>query len=473
MPIHTVPTHIAPTHIAPARIAIIGRPNVGKSTLFNRLTGKRLALVDDVPGVTRDRRQGAAQLGDLEFAAIDTAGLSGLSGGDMARAMQAQTARAIKDCDIVLFVIDARAGITPTDHEIARDLEKTGLPVCLVANKAEGTKGRDGALEGYELGLGDPVPVSAEHGEGLGLLHDVLSQMGARGAAGPDQIPPQEAARGPLHDLSIVIAGRPNTGKSTLVNFIAGEERMITGDNAGTTREAIAIKVPHKGRILRIVDTAGMRRRTRITQRIEKLSVSDTARAIGFAHVAVILLDARTPFHHQDMRIIDYAVREGRAVVIACNKWDLVEAPQILRRQLDEFGAKHLSHIAGVPILPVCARSGEGVTALIDATFDVSQYWSRRVATAKLNEWLADALTRHPPPMVNGRRIRLRYATQAHTRPPHFVMFCSRPEQLPVSYRRYLLASLRERFALSACPVRLSLRRTANPFAGHRRRRLS
>jgi GTPase len=449
-------------------VAIVGRPNVGKSTLFNRLVGRRLALVDDLPGVTRDRREGDAKLGDLAFTAIDTAGLEDAERDSLSARMQGQTAAAVMQADAVLFVIDARAGVVPADRAFADVVRKSGKPAILVANKSEGRAGADGGFEAYTLGLGDPVAVSAEHGEGLADLYDALRAALPEATAEPAD--DDDAVASDEHPIRIAIVGRPNTGKSTLINRLLGEDRMLTGPEAGITRDAIAVELEWRGRKMRIHDTAGMRRRSRIDEKLEKLSVADTLNAIRFAEVVIVLVDAQTPFEEQDIRIADLVEREGRASVIAINKWDAIEvesgALSRLRGSIDRL----LPQIKGVPIAVLSAKTGDGLDKLMEAVMKAYAVWNRRVPTAALNRFLGDAISNTPPPAVSGRRFRLDYITQPKARPPTFVLFCTRAEAMPETYRRYLINGLRENFALPGTPIRLTLRAKANPYA-HKKRR--
>ena len=452
-------------------IAIVGRPNVGKSTLFNRLVGARRALVDDQPGVTRDRREGEGRLGDLSFRVIDTAGLESAAPESLAGKMQAQTATAVAQADAILFLVDARAGATPTDRTFADLVRKSGKPAILVANKSEGRAGEAGALESYALGLGDPVAISAEHGEGLADLYDALRaalpEATAEADEADDEAAPAEAAERPIR---IAVVGRPNTGKSTLINRLLGEERLVTGPEAGITRDAIAVDLDWRGRRVRVHDTAGLRRRSRVEEKLEKLSIADTLNAIRFAEVVIVLIDAQTPFEEQDVRIADLVEREGRAVVIGFNKVDLVERESGTRQRLRELVDRVLPQIKGAPVVAISARSGEGLDHLMKSVIDAHAVWNRRVPTAALNRFLAQASEAHPPPAIRGRRIRLDYMTQPKSRPPTFVLFSSRAAALPETYRRYLINGLREAFALPGTPIRLTLRGKANPFAGRKRR---
>ena len=450
-------------------VAIVGRPNVGKSTLFNRLVGRRLALVDDRPGVTRDRREGDAQLGDLVFKVIDTAGLETAERDSLSARMQAHTAAAIAKADAVLFLIDARAGATTSDQVFADMVRKSGKHAILVANKSEGRAGEAGALEAYTLGLGDPVAISAEHGEGLAELYEALR------AALPEPIAEQkderdrQAAPGTA-PIRIAIVGRPNTGKSTLINRLLGEERLLTGPEAGITRDAIAVELNWRGRQFRVHDTAGLRRRSRINEKLEKLSVADALNAIRFAEVVIVLVDAQAPFEEQDIRIADLIEREGRAIVIAVNKWDLVTAEPGAIGRMRTAVDRLLPQIKGVGIAALSAKTGQGLERLMQAVIEAHDVWNRRVPTAALNRFLAAATSANPPPALRGRRLRLDYMTQPKSRPPTFVLFGSRTSALPDAYRRYLVNALREQFDLPGTPIRLSLRTKSNPYAGRKRR---
>jgi GTP-binding protein len=449
-------------------VAIVGRPNVGKSTLFNRLVGKRLALVDDLPGVTRDRREGRARLGDLAFNVIDTAGLAEAAPESLAGRMREQTEAAIASADAILFVVDARAGTTPTDRAFANLVRRSGKPAILIANKSEGRSAQAGVLEAYELGLGEPVAISAEHGEGLADLYAALrATLPDATAEEPEQ--PEAGARGgepaaaqrPIH---IAVVGRPNCGKSTLINRLLGEDRLLTGPEAGITRDAIAVDVTWADRRFRIHDTAGLRRRARIEEKLEKLSVADALNAVRFAEVVVLLMDAQRSFEEQDLRIADLIEREGRALVIGMNKWDLVEPQTGAIKRLREETDHWLPQIKGVPVVAVSGLTGEGLDRLMRAVVDAHDVWNRRVGTSALNRWLAEVAASHPPPAVAGRRIRLDYVTQPKTRPPSFVLFTSRAEAVPEAYRRYLVNSLRETFELPGTPIRLTLREKKNPY---------
>jgi GTP-binding protein len=451
-------------------VAIVGRPNVGKSTLFNRLVGRRLALVDDRPGVTRDRREGEGKLGDLSFTVIDTAGLEDAARESLSSRIQAQTAAAMAQADAVLFLVDARAGATPADRAFADLVRRSGKPAILVANKCEGRAGEAGAIESYALGLGEPVAISAEHGEGLADLYDTLR------AALPDATEAEEQEDGPAstageRPIKVAVVGRPNTGKSTLINRLLGEERLLTGPEAGITRDAIAVDLDWRGQQLRIYDTAGLRRRSRIEEKLEKLSVADALNAIRFADVVIVLMDSEAPFEEQDIRIADLVEREGRAVVIGLNKWDLVDPPPGALSRLREETDRMLPQIKGAPVAALSARTGAGVDRLMAAVMASHAVWNRRVPTAALNRFLARAVAAHPPPAAHGRRSRLDYITQPKARPPTFVLFSSRTQALPETYRRYLVNGLREDFALPGTPIRLMLRAKANPYANRKRRR--
>ncbi|MCA6107408.1 ribosome biogenesis GTPase Der [Bradyrhizobium cenepequi] len=455
-------------------IAIIGRPNVGKSTLFNRLIGQKLALVDDEPGVTRDRREGQARLGDLEFTIIDTAGLDEGAKGSLTARMQEQTEIAIGLADALMFVIDARVGVTPTDRAFADFARRANKPVVLIANKAEGKHGELGAMESYALGLGDPVQISAEHGEGMGELYDALSALmpeRTEDEGAEDEEPESDEDVG-QRPIRVAIIGRPNAGKSTLINHLVGEERLLTSPEAGTTRDSIAVEIKWQGRDFRLFDTAGLRRRSRIEEKLEKLSVADALRAVRFAEVVVLMMDTQNKFEEQDLRIADLVEREGRAIVLAVNKWDLVERKPNLISALRADADHWLPQVKGVPIVAVSGLTGEGVDRLMKAIEEAYATWNKRVSTAALNRWFEQAIAANPPPAVSGRRLKLNYITQNKARPPSFVLFCSRADAVPQSYLRYLTNSLRETFDLPGTPVRITLREKANPFA-HKRKRLS
>lgn len=462
-------------------LAIVGRPNVGKSTLFNRLVGKRLALVDDQPGVTRDLREGAGRLGDLRFTVIDTAGLEDASDDSLPARMRRMTERAVDAADICLFVIDARAGVLPDDEVFADILRRRSARVVLAANKAEGQAGEAGALEAYGLGLGEPLRLSAEHGEGMADLHAVLMPLvdAFAAEAAADHAPltdldvDEDGGTATLPDkpLQVAVVGRPNAGKSTLINAILGDERLLTGPEAGITRDAISVTADWDGREMRIFDTAGMRKKAKVQDKLEKLSVSDGLRAVSFAEVVVVLLDAAISFEQQDLRIADLAEREGRAVVVAVNKWDLETDRQTKLRDLKEQFDRLLPQLRGAPLVTVSAKTGRGLDRLRAAILSAHEVWNRRVPTAQLNRWLTGMLEAHPPPAPGGRRIKLRYATQVKTRPPAFVTMCSHPDKLPESYKRYLINGLREDFDMPGTPIRLTFRSQAdkNPYKNRKR----
>jgi GTPase len=454
-------------------IAIIGRPNVGKSTLFNRLVGQKLALVDDEPGVTRDRREGEARLGDLRFTIIDTAGLDEGAKGSLTARMQEQTETAIGLADALMFVVDARAGLTPNDRAFADFARRANKPVLLLANKSEGKHGEIGAMESYALGLGDPIQISAEHGEGMGDLYDALRDLMPEAEEEAEDSDDLEADEDDTQrPIRVAIVGRPNAGKSTLINHLLGEERLLTSSEAGTTRDSIAVEINWQGRGFRVFDTAGLRRRSRIEEKLEKLSVADALRAVRFAEVVVLMMDAQNRFEEQDLRIADLIEREGRAIVLAVNKWDLMERQpnqiSALRTDVDHW----LPQVKGAPIVAVSGLMGEGIDRLMSAIEDAYAVWNKRVPTAALNRWFEQAVAANPPPAVSGRRLKLNYITQSKARPPSFVLFCSRADAVPQSYLRYLVNSLREVFGLPGTPVRIALREKANPFA-HKRKRLS
>ena len=436
-------------------VAVLGRPNVGKSTLFNRLVGRRLALVDNTPGVTRDRREGEGRIADLTFRVVDTAGLEEAASGSLAGRMQQQTERALADADVALLVIDAREGITAADRHFADWLRRSGKPVVLLANKAEGRAGLPAIGDAYRLGLGDPVPVSAEHGEGLGELYERLEPFSRQG---------KPAASGPKRPLQLAIVGRPNVGKSTLVNRMVGEERMLTGPEAGITRDAIAVDWIWQDQPLRLLDTAGMRRKPRVEGKLEQLSVGDALRSIRFAETVILVIDALQPLERQDLTIARLVENEGRAVVLALNKWDVVDEPAALLKWLRERVAISLPQLQGVAVVSVSGLTGFGLDALMEAVSTAGEVWNRRVATADLNRWLEAVQQRHPPPLVAGGRLRLRYVTQVNIRPPTFALFASKPGELPDSYRRYLVNALRREFDLPGTPIRMMLRKGKNPY---------
>ena len=461
-------------------VAIVGRPNVGKSTLFNRLVGKKLALVDDTPGVTRDRRPGDARLMGLTFTIIDTAGLEKAEAESLQGRMRAQTEAAIDEADISLFVVDAKFGLTPVDKELAEMLRRRGKPVVLVANKSE-AKGSDGGFyDAYTLGLGEPVPISAEHGQGMLDLRDAIVE-----AVGEDRAyPPKEDIAEtnvnlphemeededyePEYDdtkpLRVAIIGRPNAGKSTLINRFLGEDRLLTGPEAGITRDSISVEWDWNGRTIKMFDTAGMRRKARVTEKLEKLSVADSLRSIRFAETVVIVFDATIPFEKQDLQLVDLVVREGRAAVLAFNKWDLIDEPQALLADLREKTERLLPQARGIRAVPISGQTGRGLDKLMQSIIDTDMTWNRRISTAKLNRWLDSITTQHPPPAVSGRRLKLKYMTQVKARPPAFMISCTRADALPESYTRYLVNSLRTDFNMPGVPIRIMYREKDNPY---------
>ena len=445
----------------PFTVAIVGRPNVGKSTLFNRLVGRRQALVHPSPGVTRDRREGEARLLGHSCKVIDTAGLEDERGETLAGRMQVQTGRAIGEADVLLMLIDARSGITPLDSYFADELRRVEKPVVLAANKCEGGAGAAGLIEAYGLGLGEPVPISAEHGEGLSALYDALVEH----VEAADESEAEEAQiEGGALNLAIV--GRPNVGKSTLVNRLLDEERMLTGPEPGVTRDAIWVSWSWRGHDIRLIDTAGLRRKARVSERLERLTAADTANAIRFAHVAVLLVDGIEGLEKSDLTIARQIATEGRAMVLAVNKWDAVGDRSRRMAGIGDRLERSLPQIRGIPLLTLSALTGRGVKGLLPAVFDIYDVWNRRVDTGPLNRWFAEVIDRHPPPIVDGRRLRLRYITQVKSRPPTFALFTSRPAALPESYLRYLTNGLREDFGLRGVPIRIALRKGRNPYAG-------
>ena len=457
-------------------VIIIGRPNVGKSTLFNRLVGKKLALVDDQPGVTRDRRMGDAEIAGLKFTIVDTAGWEDENELTLPGRMRKQTEASLEGADAALFVIDARAGLTPLDEEIGRYLREHNVPIVLVANKAEGSAGESGVLEAWSLGFGEPVALSAEHGEGIadlfGGLWPIIGDKAeaaeeAADLAYAESEDDEDAPRGPL---KLAIVGRPNAGKSTLINRLLGEDRLLTGPEAGITRDSIAVDWewtdPRSGEVreIRLIDTAGMRKKRNVTEKLEKLSVADARRAVDFAEVVVLLLDATQGLEHQDLKIASMVLEEGRALMVAINKWDVAENASSLFNGIRGALDDGLAQVRGVPLLAVSAKTGKGLDTLLGAAFEIREAWSRRVSTAALNRWFDDALEANPPPAPGGRRIKLRYITQTSTRPPRFVIFGSRLEDLPTSYERYLINGIRAKLGFDAVPVRMTLRSSKNPY---------
>ena len=440
-------------------IAIVGRPNVGKSTLFNRLAGKKLALVHDRPGVTRDRRYAEAALGDLKFRIVDTAGFEEREDESLEARMQAQTLAAVQEADTVLFVIDARAGVTPLDEIFAQLLRRGGKPVILIANKCEGIKAMPGHAEAFGLGFGEPIALSAEHAQGLDTLYDALA-----GAMAEAEEKPREE-EGAEKALRIAVVGRPNAGKSSLVNAMIGTDRFVTGPEAGITRDSISVDWAWKGRAVKLFDTAGLRKRAKITDAVEQMSTADTIRAIRFAEAVLLVFDINLPIEKQDLTIADLVIREGRALIVIVNKWDTIKDRDGVKRNIRAMIEDALPQIAGVRILFVSALTGEGIETIMPTIDETLERWNTRVPTAQLNRWLEEALSRHPPPLVKGRRLKLRYMTQAKTRPPGFVLFTTRPAEMPGDYLRYLTNSLRESFGLEGIPLRLLLRKGENPYA--------
>src|SRR5277367_3294800 len=465
-----------------AKVAIIGRPNVGKSTLFNRLVGRRLALVDDEPGVTRDRREGEGRIADLSFTIVDTAGLEESDPETLAGRMRAQTEAALEDCDAILFVVDARAGLTSADRHFAQAVRRAGKPIIVIANKAESTAGKAGVYEVFALGLGEPIALSAEHGEGLSELYDALVEVLPR-AARLD--PDEEDVAEPLvlgeeedgseldlaKPLRIAVLGRPNAGKSTLINHILGQDRLLVGPEPGITRDSIGLDTEWNGRKIKIFDTAGLRRKSRIVEKVEKLAVADALRAVRFAEVVVLLLDATIPFEKQDLTLADLVEREGRALVIGLNKWDLIDNKSVKAQELRAEADRLLPQLRGTRVMPVSGLTGAHVDKLLEAVIATHEVWNKRISTGRLNRWLAPVVDSTPPPAVAGRRVKIRYMTQPKARPPFFVMFGNQLDDVPESYKRFIINGLRETFDLYGVPIRLSMRSTKNPFAGRAKSR--
>ncbi|HMF06419.1 MAG TPA: ribosome biogenesis GTPase Der [Methylocella sp.] len=456
-------------------VAIIGRPNVGKSTLFNRLAGKKLALVDDAPGVTRDRREGEAKLGGLTFNIIDTAGLAEGDSASLPGRMRAQTEAALDIADAIFFVFDSRSGLTPGDRLFANLIRRANKPVILIANKAEGRAGAAGALEGFDLGLGEPIALSAEHGEGFGELFEALREALPAESGLHVPLAPEdgnaECEPDRTRPLQIAIIGRPNAGKSTLLNRILGEERLLTGPEPSLTRDTIGVAFDWHGRKIKMFDTAGLRKRAKVEDDLEKLAAADALRAVKFAEVVVLLLDAMSPFEKQDLTLADLAEREGRALLIGLNKWDLVEAKGAKLLELRQEAARLLPQVKGAPVVPVSGATGEGIDRLMEVIFRVHEVWNKRIPTARLNRWLEETIEHNPPPAVAGRRIKIRYMTQLRARPPYFILFGNQLDALPVSYERFLTNGLRQSFDLPGVPIRISKKTSDNPFAEKKSRR--
>jgi GTP-binding protein len=451
-------------------VAIVGRPNVGKSTLFNRLVGKRLAIVDDTPGVTRDRREGQGRISDMKFSIIDTAGLEDAMDDSLEARMRKQTSLALNEANVALMLIDARAGVTPLDSHFGRWIRQQGVPLILIANKCEGRAGIPGLAESYGLGLGEPLAFSAEHGEGLSELYDALLPY-AKIDDDNDVIKelPNDYDDDEDDDtnrpISMAIVGRPNVGKSTLVNRLLGEERMLTGPEAGITRDSISTSWEYKGREIKLVDTAGLRKKARVTEKVESLSTGDSIRAIKFAQVVVLVLDSHDMLEKQDLTIARRVINEGRVLVIAVNKWDLVKDAKNALGKLSDRLQTSFPQARGIPIITFSAKTGRGTNRLLPAVMDIYELWNKRISTGALNRWLDGITAHHPPPLTSGRRIKLRYMTQAKTRPPTFVVFASRPDKLPESYSRYLVNALREDFEMPGVPLRLHTKKGENPYA--------
>jgi GTP-binding protein len=447
-------------------IAIVGRPNVGKSTLFNRLAGKKLAIVDDTPGITRDRREGPGRLGDLDLDIFDTAGFEEASDDSLEARMREQTNRAVGDADLALFLIDTRAGVTPLDEHFANWLRTQDQPVLLVANKYEGKSGESGLLEAFGLGLGEPIALSAEHGEGLAELYSAIQPFADAWSDAPptDGLQKADTEDDPGPAMQLAIVGRPNVGKSTLLNRLVGEDRMLTGPEAGITRDAIAVEWSFDGRPIKLIDTAGLRRRARVAGKVEKLSTDDSFRAIQYAQLVVLVLDGDVMLERQDLTIARRVIDEGRVLIIAVNKWDAVKDKKAQRQKLEDRLEKSLPQVRGVPVVTFSALTGKGIGKLLPTAFRFFDIWNQRVPTSKLNRWLEDMEQMHPPPLVRGRRIRLRYMTQAKSRPPTFVLFSSRGSEIPEDYKRYLMNGIRDTFKLSGIPLRLNVRTGNNPY---------
>ncbi|WP_316359780.1 ribosome biogenesis GTPase Der [Devosia sp.] len=481
-------------------VAIVGRPNVGKSTLFNRLVGRKIALVDDTPGVTRDRREAEGRIADLTFRILDTAGYEDVKDGSLEDRMRQQTEMAIKEADVILFMIDARAGVVPLDQRFAQVLRKAGKDVHLVGNKAESGAAEAGLVEAFKLGFGEAIALSAEHGLGLSELYSIVSAAIDKAAADKeaadaaniddiDALPEvdvditEDMLEGegdeatlrwnPKRYLNVAIVGRPNAGKSTLINRMVGEDRVLVGPEAGITRDSILVPWEWEGRVINLVDTAGIRRRSRVTEKLEKLAVGDSLRSIQYAEVVVLMLDATIPFEKQDLALADLVEREGRALVIAVNKWDLIEDKNETLKMLREECDRLLPQLRGVPLVTLSGLTGKNIDKLMEAIFAIERSWNSHVSTARLNRWLAGMVDGHPPPAVSGRRLKLRYMTQAKTRPPSFILFASRPDVLPMAYQRYLVNGLREAFNIKGTPIRLWVRGgSENPYNDKHKRKM-
>ncbi len=469
-------------------VAIVGRPNVGKSTLFNRLVGKKLALVDDTPGVTRDRRPGEARLVDLRFTIVDTAGLEDVTDESLQGRMRQQTEAAIDEADLALFIVDAKTGLTPVDTALGEMLRRRGKPVVLVANKSEARGSDSGFYDAFSLGLGEPVPISAEHGQGMLDLRDAIVAAVGEDIAFPPkedvavtdvdlpQSPSEEDEddEEPVYDdrkpLRVAIVGRPNAGKSTLINRFLGEDRLLTGPEAGITRDSISVEWEWRGRTIKMFDTAGMRRKAKVIEKLEKLSVADALRAIRFAETVVIVFDATIPFEKQDLHIVDLVLREGRAAVLAFNKWDMIEDRQAVLADLREKTDRLLPQARGIRAVPISGQTGWGLDKLMQSIIDTDRVWNKRISTAKLNRWLEQQQVQHPPPAVSGRRIKLKYMTQVKARPPAFMVSCTRADALPESYTRYLINGLRADFDMPSVPIRIHYRSPDNPYEGRKKR---
>ncbi|MBP6950614.1 MAG: ribosome biogenesis GTPase Der [Alphaproteobacteria bacterium] len=441
------------------KLAIVGRPNVGKSTLFNRLCGKRMAIVHDLPGVTRDRKEAFGQLGDIPLKLIDTAGLEEQSSDPLMAGMKAQVMIALQEADVLLFMIDGRQGVTSLDEVFANLLRRAEKPILLVANKCEGRDRNYGIAEAWSLGVGEPLPLSAEHGLGLDSLYEALVSF-YKGPLGEEEEVAEETT-----PIQLAIVGRPNVGKSTLLNQLIGYERVLTGPEAGVTRDTIATDWEYQGQALRLIDTAGLRKRAKVTEKLEWLATSESRTAIQYAQVVVVVIDATQPLEKQDLHIASQVIEEGRCLVLALNKWDLIPNKQDLLNHLHERLTTALPQVKGVPLVPLSALTGKNKEKLLDAILAIYKTWNQRISTSKLNRWLEGLVAHHPPPLVAGRRIKIKYLTQIKTRPPTFVLFCSKSTELPDSYERYVINGIREAFSLQGVPIRLFLRSGKNPYA--------